>query len=216
MLTECVICCCPRVRASACCRGDWSRLSPLTRPFAAVNDVYWSAPSIKGGRASIRACYLLGLSGCAHFLRASRLRRHAVAGVGTRHRAWHGLPQWQTTSRYLYHRSTAAERRSERVATWPPRLPLRARRARTPHATRALGGHRGPTRVYLYSTVRWIHIMKPVRLHSVDPGECNRPPGQPARTRRRPPGYTQARNRECPEVTDLAVVSGQIGAKLAI
>ena len=30
-----------------------------------------------------------------------------------------------------------------------------------------------------------------------------------------PPGYTQARNRECPEVTDLAVVSGELGVKLA-
>ena len=91
--------------------------------------------------------------------------------------------------------------------------PLHA--ARTPRATHALGGHRGQTCVYLYSTVRWIHIMKPVRAHSVDPGECDRPPGQPARTRRRPPGYTQARNRECPGMTDLAVVSGQLGAKLA-
>ena len=91
--------------------------------------------------------------------------------------------------------------------------PLRV--ARTPRATRALGGHRGLTRVEHHSSVRWIQIMKPVRSHSVDPGECDRPPGQPARTRGRPQRYTRARNRECPEVTDLAVVSGQIGAKLA-
>ena len=151
--------------ARACVGMLSRRLEPsiaCDSPFAAVNDVYWFAPSIKGGRASIRACYLLGLSGCAHFLRASRLRRHAVAGVGTRHRAWHGLPQWQTTSRYLYHRSTAAERRPERIPTWPPRLPLRARRARSRRGACPGRGHRGRTCVYLCSTVRWIQIMKPV------------------------------------------------------
>ena len=73
----------------------------------------------------------------------------------------------------------------------------------------------GHSSVYLYSTVRWIHIMNPVPPHSADPGECGGPPGQPARTRRRPQRYTQARNRECPEVTDLAVVSGELGVKLA-
>ena len=57
--------------------------------------------------------------------------------------------------------------------------------------------------------------MKPVRAHSVDPEECARPPGQPARSRGRPQRYTQARNRECPAVTDLAVVSGELGVKLA-
>ena len=87
--------------------------------------------------------------------------------------------------------------------------------ARTPRATRALGGHRGQTCVYLYSTVRWIHIMNPVPPHSADHGECGGPPGQPARTRGRPQRYTQARNRECPDVTDLAVVSGELGVKLA-
>ena len=72
---------------------------------------------------------------------------------------------------------------------------------RTPRATRALGGHRGRTCVANHSSVRWIQIMKPVRSHSVDPGECDRPPCQPARTRGRPQRYTRARNRECPRVS---------------
>ena len=96
-----------------------------------------------------------------------------------------------------------------------PLGPSGLRSLRAPRATRALGGHRGRTRVYLSSTVRWIQIMKPVWYHSAESGEWYRPPGQPARTRRRPQRYTQARNRECPEVTDLAVVSGELGVKLA-
>ncbi len=96
-----------------------------------------------------------------------------------------------------------------------PLGPSGLRSLRAPRATRALGGHRGRTCVYLSSTVRWIHIMKPVPPHSAECGECGGPPGQPARTRGRPQRYTQARNRECPGVTDLAVVSGQFGVKLA-
>ena len=86
---------------------------------------------------------------------------------------------------------------------------------RAVRATRVPEGHRGLTRVEHHSSVRWIHIMNPVPPHSADPEECGGPPGQPARTRRRPQRYTQARNRECPEVTDLAVVSGELGVKLA-
>ena len=58
--------------------------------------------------------------------------------------------------------------------------------------------------------------MKPVWAHSAECGECARPPGEPARTRVRPSGYARLRNRKCPGVTDLAVVSGQLGAKLAL
>jgi len=91
--------------------------------------------------------------------------------------------------------------------------PLRV--ARTPRSTRALGGHRGQTCVANHSSVRWIQIMKPVRYHSAESEEWYRPPGQPARARRRAGIATRARNRGCPEVTDLAVVSGELGVKLA-
>ena len=92
-------------------------------------------------------------------------------------------------------------------------LPMHS--VRDVRATRALGGHRGRTCVYLSSTVRRSQTMKPVPPHSAECGECGGPPGQPARTRGRPQRYTQARNRECPGMTDLAVVSGELGVKLA-
>ena len=55
-----------------------------------------------------------------------------------------------------------------------PLGPSGLRSPRTPRATRALGGHRGQTCVANHSSVRWIQIMKPVRSHSADPGECDR------------------------------------------
>ena len=57
--------------------------------------------------------------------------------------------------------------------------------------------------------------MKPVWAHSAECGECARPPGQPARTRRRSERYTRLRFRECPRMTDLAVTEGHLGVKPA-
>ena len=170
-----------------------------------------SVPSIQGGERRSERVPTWPL----HFLPALRRRRHALAGAGAGHRDFYGLPRWQTTSRYPYHRSMAAERRPERVTTGPLLIPLRARRARDRRGACPGLGCRGRTCVYLYSTVRWIQIMKPVWSHSVECQEYDRPPGQSARTRGRPQRYTQARNRECPGMTDLAVVSGQLGVKLA-
>ena len=57
--------------------------------------------------------------------------------------------------------------------------------------------------------------MKPVWLHSAECGECNRPPGQPARTRRRSERYTRVGFRECPRVSGGVTWKAHPGAKQA-
>ena len=132
------------------------------------------------------------------FVARARAWRGAAAEARGRYRLWRGTFAEAATPRHSCHRPMPSARRSEHVPTWPLRI---ARTSRAVRATRVPEGHRGPTRVYLCSTVRWVQIMKPGRLHSVDPGECNRPPDQPARTRGRPQRYTPLRNRECPRVS---------------